>query len=142
MSENTSTPAPANLAAARKEQAAAKAAAKAAHPAGTAKAPAKKAAAAKKAPAKAPAAKAPRKAPVKSGAPRLKWAKRDDGGLIAVSEDTTYTIRKSGDGFAAVVQKKGAKAQVILDGVSDGRCYAALMRFHGYGELPVKKATA
>ena len=141
MSENTNAPAVANLAQARKEQAAARKAVKAAHPAGTAKAPAKKAPA-RKAPAKA-AAKAPtgRKTPAQSGRQKLRWAKTGTG-LVATTDDVTYGIVKSGEKFKGTVKKDGETVTVI-DGVAEGRAYAVLTALHHYDRMPDgKKAVA
>ena len=84
------------------------------------------------------AKKAPGKTPVQSGKAKLRWKKQGDGGLVAA----TYSIVKSGEKFKAVV-KKGGKSTNIIDGVSDGRAYTVLTRFHHYGEMPDgKKAVA
>jgi hypothetical protein len=144
MSENTTPAAVANLRDTKKQLAQAKQR----HPAGKA-APAKVAAkeapakAAAKSPVKAPATeKAPRKAPTQSGRQKLRWSKVDGGGLIAVTDEATYSILPSNGKFVATA-KKGNKTETILDGVSEGRAYQALNRLHHYNERPAnKKASA
>lgn len=74
--------------------------------------------------------KKPRKAPVRSTKPALKWKKLDDGGLVAVADEVTYTVKRSGDKFAAVVKKGAGKPQTLKDGISDGQAYALLRKVY------------
>ena len=121
MTENqTPTPeAPANLAAARKEQAAAKKR----HPAGS-KTPAK--APAKKAPAKAPAKKvvAERPASLRWTFPNGRDEFKDGKTQIAPFGQGELAILKAGDGWKAVYREKGKKEQLLAEGAF-GKCYNA-----------------
>lgn len=139
---DTSTATVTNLRDAKRAQASARRQAKATHPATASKAAAAKAPAKKAAPAKA-AAKTPekkaRKAAVRSTKPSLRWKEVDGGGMVAAAEGVVYVIAKSGDKFAAKVER-GDDTEVILDGISGGKAYSVLTRFYHYGELPAKKA--
>jgi hypothetical protein len=93
-----------NLRAARKEQAQARAASKANHPAGKAAAPAKKA------PAKAPAKKAAAKAPAKVQTAKVRWTRLQEG-TRAVEQDATcgghtWQIRRADGGWTVTQDGK------------------------------------
>jgi hypothetical protein len=113
----------ANLRAARKELTQARAASKAAHPAG------------KQTPAKAPAKKAPAKAPAKkqaakTGTPKLRWqfpsgfAERATTGQTA-SFDGGELAMKPVDGKWKATFTKGGTETVLAEGVGAAKAYAA-----------------
>ena len=113
------TPAPvSNLRAARKEQTQARAASKAAHPAG------------KQTPAKAPA----KKAPAKTGAPKLRWqfpsgfAERATTGQTA-SFDGGELARKPVDGKWKATFTKGGTETVLAEGVGAAKAYTACVGY-------------
>jgi hypothetical protein len=122
MTENTNA-APVGLRQARKEQAAAKAASKAAHPAGK-QTPAKK----------APAKKAPAKAADKPTRTTLRWVfpeGRDtypDGKVqVAPYGAGELAILKDGDGWKAVYREGGKVVETLATGAF-GKCYGACTR--------------
>lgn len=126
-------PAPANLAAAQTELAAARNR----HRAG-------KAAPAKKAPAVKPAAE--RKAPTTSNAPKLRWQAigGDDvktGRATSSSGNAVYELLPGKDGWKAVL-KTGGKTTMLVDGASRTGAYTAATRHHHYGQLPQPKKAA
>jgi hypothetical protein len=111
-----------NLRAARKEQARARAASKANHPAGKAAAPAKTV------PAKAPAKKAAAKAPAKAQTVKVKWTRLEEN-TGAVEQDATcgghtWQIRRADGGWHVTQDGKpltdrpvayAAAGRVVLD---------------------------
>ena len=108
----------ANLRAARKELTQARAASKAAHPAG------------KQTPAKAPAKKAPaKKQAAKTDTPKLRWqfpggfAERATTGQTA-SFDGGELARKPVDGKWKATFTKGGRTTVLGEGVSAARAYS------------------
>jgi len=120
------TPAPvSNLRAARKEQTQARAASKAAHPAGKAATPAKEA------PAKKAAAK---KQAAKGGTPKLRWqfpsgfAERATTGQTA-SFDGGELSMKPVDGKWKATFTKGGTETVLAEGVGAAKAYTACVGY-------------
>jgi hypothetical protein len=120
------TPAPvSNLRAARKEQTQARAASKAAHPAGKAATPAKEA------PAKKAAAK---KQAAKGGTPKLRWqfpsgfAERATTGQTASFGGGELAMNPGAKGWTASFTK-GGKTTVLAEGVGAAKAYDACLQF-------------
>jgi hypothetical protein len=122
--------APPNLAHARKEQAAAKQAARGAHPAGT-KVPAKTAPAKK-------AAAAERKAPTQSDKPKLRW----DAEVAKAGDVEFGKLVEQKDGAYDAVVKSNGKTEILATGVSRNRAYAVIVAFYHRGERPVAKTVS
>lgn len=110
---------PTGLAAARKEQAAAKKAAKAAHPAGK-KSPSAKAPAAKATPSNAETQ--PRKTPGQSGRAKLRWTVDQQTNEASAGD---YRIERSGDKWRLTLNGK-----VLADGVGRQAAYTMAVNHH------------
>jgi len=113
----------ANLRQTRKEMTAAKASAKAAHPAG------------KQTPAKAPAKKAAaKKAPAKTGAPKLRWqfpsgfAERAKTGQTASFDGGELAMKPGEKGWTAIFTKGGTET-VLAEGVGAAKAYTACVGY-------------
>ena len=119
------------LRAARKEMAAAKAASKAAHPAG--KTPAKKAPATK-----APAKAAAKKAPAKTGAAKLKWqfpegfSELGRTGQTASLNGGELAMKPGEKGGWRATWTKNGKVTMLAEGGA-AKCYAACVQFSRKG---------
>ena len=120
------TPAPvSNLRAARKEQTQARAASKAAHPAGKAATPAKEA------PAKKAAAK---KQAAKGGTPKLRWqfpsgfAERAKTGQTASFDGGELAMKPGEKGWTATFTKGGTET-VLAEGVGAAKAYTACVGY-------------